>query len=466
MSTSSRVLRLRLRLARVFSPAVGVRVACVWRAGGGEARRVSSRGAGVGFDAAGRAVVRSRCARGAGERTIETTRTRNRAALFVVAEAGLLVVTRAVLVYFINRPRNFSETVCGPRDGGVTTHQSRALGSRLCADRALEGIGAFAEAPAMTDTTPEAVRTFRWPVRGWSSLGKKELPSQHFDVGGVSWRIDLYPQGDRDSTSGYVSIYLTAVDAPRKMHVNYTLTIEGAKKHDDENAAVVSARAVRERCGMTFQKGAASWGWRRFVSLTTLNDPDKGLVSRDDTVVITAEVCVSNNTPECVSVNCQDAAANGELAALKYLRSRNAPWDEATCASAAWVGNLDILKWARKNGCPWDKRTCDHAARNGHLELLKWARKNGASWDEWTSSYALKDKHFKIVRYIADERERALKVTDAIPGLLNQVFIEHVLKPDRLLAASDLARLRAVSPTMRDAVVATGRILTSGEKPE
>ena len=104
VSTSSRVLRLRLRLARVFSPAVSVRVACVWRAGGGEARRVSSRQGGVGFDAAGRAVVRSRCARGAGERTIETTRTRNRAALFVVTEAGLLVVTRAVLVHFIIEP--------------------------------------------------------------------------------------------------------------------------------------------------------------------------------------------------------------------------------------------------------------------------------------------------------------------------------------------------------------------------
>ena len=102
VSTSSRVLRLRL--ARVFSPAVSVRVACVWRAGGGEARRVSSRRGGVGFDAAGRAVVRSLCARGAGERTIGKTRTRNRAALFVVAEAGLLVVTRAVLVYFTIEP--------------------------------------------------------------------------------------------------------------------------------------------------------------------------------------------------------------------------------------------------------------------------------------------------------------------------------------------------------------------------
>ena len=152
---------------------------------------------------------------------------------------------------------------------------------------------------------------------------------------------------------------------------------------------------------------------------------------------------------------------------LKYLRNPGTPLGTNRRVRLRHGSETSsILKWARENGCPWDKRTCDNAARNGHLELLKWARKNGASWDEWTSSYALKGKHFKIVRYIADERERALKVTDAIPGLLNQVFIEHVLKPDNLLAASDLARLRAVSPTMRDAVVATGRILTSGEKPE
>jgi hypothetical protein len=55
-------------------------------------------------------------------------------------------------------------------------------------------------------------------------------------------------------------MYLTAVDPPRKMHVNYSLTIEGAKKHDDENAAVVSAREVRKRFAKTFQKGTASSG--------------------------------------------------------------------------------------------------------------------------------------------------------------------------------------------------------------
>ena len=323
----------------------------------------------------------------------------------------------------------------------------------------------------MSDATTEVVRTFRWDVHGWSSLTEASLLSEEFEAGGDSWRIGLFPRGDPGrNSSGYVSMYLelgshkTLPDNWKK-HVTFTLTIEGAKKHDDENAAAVSARAVRQHGGNTFTKDEQTWGWRYFVSLTTLNDPDEGLVSRGDTVVITAEVCVMDKTQESAQVNCHDAAAHGNLDVLKYLReTMNIPWDVATCAAAAWIGNLEILKWARENGCPWDKRTCDNAARNGHLELLKWARENGAPWDDETCASALKGKHFEVVKYYVEERERALEVTDVIPGLLNEVFIKHVLKPDHLLRASDLARLRAVSPVMRDAVDITGRDLRSDKK--
>lgn len=300
------------------------------------------------------------------------------------------------------------------------------------------------------------------------------LLSEKFEAGGVSWRIMLYPRGNPGkNASGYVSMYLQSVDDPHKSlpdnwkkQANVTLTIEGAKKHDDENAAAVSARAVRRRYGNTFTKDEPGKGWTKFVSLTTLNDPDEGLVSRGDTVVITAEVCVIlDKTQKSALVSCYDAAAHGNLDVLKYLReSMNIPWDVATCAAAAWIGNLEILKWARENGCPWDKRTCDNAARNGNLKLLKWARKNGSPWDDETCASALKGKHFDVVKYYVEERERALEVTDVIPGLLNEVFIEHVLKPDHLLTATDLARLRAVSPVMRDAVDATGRVLRSNKK--
>jgi len=174
---------------------------------------------------------------------------------------------------------------------------------------------------------------------------------------------------------------------------------------------------------------------------------------------------ILDKTQKSALVSCYDAAAHGKLDVLKYLReTMNIPWDVATGAAAAWIGNLEILKWARENGCPWDKRTCDNAARNGNLKLLKWARKNGTPWDDETCASALKGKHFEVVKYYVEERERALEVTDVIPGLLNEVFIEHVLKPDHLLTATDLARLRAVSPVMRDAVDATGRVLRSNKK--
>jgi hypothetical protein len=46
---------------------------------------------------------------------------------------------------------------------------------------------------------------------------------------------------------------------------------------------------------------------------------------------------------------------------------------------------------------------------------------------------------------------------DAIPGLLNEIVVTHILREDSLLTHADLARLRAVSQSMRNAVGETGR---------
>ena len=52
-----------------------------------------------------------------------------------------------------------------------------------------------------------------------------------------------------------------------------------------------------------------------------------------------------------------------------------------------------------------------------------------------------------------------LDTSQAIPGLLNDVVINHVLRSENFLDPGDLAVLRAVSRAMRDAVDATGRKL-------
>ena len=53
-------------------------------------------------------------------------------------------------------------------------------------------------------------------------------------------------------------------------------------------------------------------------------------------------------------------------------------------------------------------------------------------------------------------REREANAGDAIPGLLNDVVVTHVLKSEYFDDPADLARLPAVSRVMRDAVAATG----------
>jgi REP element-mobilizing transposase RayT len=137
---------------------------------------------------------------------------------------------------------------------------------------------------------------------------------------------------------------------------------------------------------------------------------------------------------------------------LKWARENGAPWDDETCASALKGKHFDVVKYYVEEreralevfdftpGLPWDKRTCENAAQNGNLKLLKWARKNGAPWDDETCASALKGKHFEVVKYYVEERERALEVTDVIPGLLNEVFIKHVLKPDHLLTRTQISR--------------------------
>jgi len=50
----------------------------------------------------------------------------------------------------------------------------------------------------------------------------------------------------------------------------------------------------------------------------------------------------------------------------------------------------------------------------------------------------------------------AANAGEAIPGLLNDIVVTHVLRSEHFADPADLARLPAVSCAMRDAVAATG----------
>ena len=97
------------------------------------------------------------------------------------------------------------------------------------------------------------------------------------------------------------------------------------------------------------------------------------------------------------------AALGGQHSCLFAYGETGYPWDKTACANAARNGHLEVIQWLRAKGCPWDKTTCNNAALGGHLEMLKWARANCCPWDaEKCASLAAENGRKKLKAWIVN----------------------------------------------------------------
>ncbi|WZN59600.1 ankyrin repeat protein [Chloropicon roscoffensis] len=105
-----------------------------------------------------------------------------------------------------------------------------------------------------------------------------------------------------------------------------------------------------------------------------------------------------------------DAAGRGHLEAIKEMRRSKAPgtgesararWNCGAVATAAEGGHVEVLQWLRQNGCPWGNSTCYNAARGGHLDALKWARSQDppCPWGYMTCAYAAQGGHLEVLKW-------------------------------------------------------------------
>ena len=87
---------------------------------------------------------------------------------------------------------------------------------------------------------------------------------------------------------------------------------------------------------------------------------------------------------------CWRVAETNKLELLKWAREeKKCKWDWRTITAAAEKGNLEMVKYCVANECPIDEFACANAAKNGHLECLKYLREEvKASWDKHTASFA------------------------------------------------------------------------------
>lgn len=97
-----------------------------------------------------------------------------------------------------------------------------------------------------------------------------------------------------------------------------------------------------------------------------------------------------------------DAAEGASLEALKWLRARDCPWDpRAFVKGASWPGSVETMQWALDNGCPKGTGTdaCREAAGQGALENLQWLRANDFPWCEKVLAEAAEGDHLDVLEW-------------------------------------------------------------------
>jgi hypothetical protein len=103
---------------------------------------------------------------------------------------------------------------------------------------------------------------------------------------------------------------------------------------------------------------------------------------------------------------CRRVARTNKLELLKWIREKKqCHWDEKTINMAALQGNLEMVKYCVAKKCPINVFACANAAQNGHLEILKYLREEvKAPWDFYTAAGAAENGHLHILEYLFERK--------------------------------------------------------------
>ncbi|XP_044472461.1 uncharacterized protein LOC123201075 [Mangifera indica] len=219
------------------------------------------------------------------------------------------------------KPQSFS-----PATGGL---EDLSAGPR-------DGSGG-AQETVTVDRRGEYSAVCRWTVHNFPRIRARALWSKYFEVGGYDCRLLVYPKGDSQALPGYISIYLQIMD-PRgtssskwDCFASYRLAIVNLS--DD-------SKTIHRDSWHRFSSKKKSHGWCDFTPSSTVFDPKLGYLFNNDSVLITADILILN---ESVSFT----RDNNELQSPSMMSSSvvGGPVSDVLSGKFTWkVHNFSLFK--------------------------------------------------------------------------------------------------------------------------
>ncbi|XP_019230325.1 PREDICTED: uncharacterized protein LOC109211257 isoform X2 [Nicotiana attenuata] len=160
---------------------------------------------------------------------------------------------------------------------------------------------------------------FTWRIENFTRLKdilKKRkitglcIKSRRFQIGNRDCRLIVYPRGQSQPPC-HLSVFLEVTDSRNSnsdwsCFVSHRLSVVNQKMEE---------KSVTKESQNRYSKAAKDWGWREFVTLTSLFDQDSGFLVQD-TVVFSAEVLIlkeSSIIEELIDENIDQPKAGFQL---------------------------------------------------------------------------------------------------------------------------------------------------------
>nr|XP_016465619.1 PREDICTED: ubiquitin carboxyl-terminal hydrolase 12-like [Nicotiana tabacum] len=130
-----------------------------------------------------------------------------------------------------------------------------------------------------------------WKISEFTKL-KSVLCSEEFTVGAYKWKLKLYPTGDSSQNGRSISIFLESVDAKgfdfrKRVQAKYSISVNNQITGAHHKITFFPRAATSS----WFAAASCTWGWRRFMRLSELKDPNKGFLV-GDCCIMEADVSV------------------------------------------------------------------------------------------------------------------------------------------------------------------------------